>query len=174
MAASALAEPSHIIILRHGEKISDEDRHLSPQGFERAAALAKYFADPQFLNQYGMPAGIFAGSPRAESSLRSVETIRPTAKALGLRLNSRFDKDDGEGLMESILANPDFDGKTVIICWNRSGIKDLLDPLRDVGGTFPKKWPGEVFNRFWILDQQPSGEYSFKDLPQNLLPSDQE
>jgi hypothetical protein len=168
--SSAFAEPAHIVILRHGEKISDQNRHLAPRGRERAKALAEFFVSAPFLSVYGTPVALFAGSPADGASLRSVETMKPTAATLGLQLNSSFDKDDGAYLMESILQDPELDGKTVIVCWNRGGMTDLMSVLD--GGPFPKKWEHEVFDRFWILDLLPSGKYSFKDLPQNLLPGD--
>ncbi len=167
--SAAIAAPAHIIILRHGEKVSDEERGLSPRGFQRAEALAKYFTSNIFLDKYGTPSGIFAASPGKKASQRSVETITPTAQAFNLPINADYHRDDGDGLMESVLAEPSFEGKTVIICWNRGGMSDLLAPLQ---GHFPRHWNDEIFDRFWILELQPDGSYSFKNEPQNLLPGD--
>lgn len=167
--SSVLAAPAHIIILRHGEKVSDEERTLSPRGYARAEALADYFSDSRFLSVYGKPAVFYAASAGKKSSLRSIETITPAAQKLGMIVDDSFKKDDGEELMLAVLANKELDGRTVVICWNHSGISDLLKPL---DGDFPNKWGNQIFDRFWILDHQSDGTYSFKSIPQDLLPGD--
>lgn len=161
----AQADPAHIIILRHAEKVSDDERTLSSEGYARAEALAQYFSDPAFLKVYGVPAIFYAASPEGDRSLRSVETVTPAAKALKVPLDSSFDKDDGRQLMQYILRTSKFDGKTVVICWNRKGIPELLEPLV---GDFPNRWSDKVFDRFWILNLQSDGNYSFKSMPQDL------
>lgn len=168
-ALQAHAAPAHIIILRHGEKISDEERNLSPKGYKRAEALATYFSDTAFRKAYGKPAAFFAASPGKKSSLRSVETISPAAQALNMIVDASYNKDDGETLMQAILNDESYDGKTVVICWNRAGMNDLLAPLE---GEFPSRWSDKVFDRFWVLDMQLDGTYSFKSIPQDLLPGD--
>lgn len=164
-AWTAMAAPSRIIILRHAEKVSDLERNLSPEGYARAEALAKYFGGPAFIKAYGKPEIFFAASPRGQSSVRSVETVTPAARALKVPLDTSFDKDDGENLMEFVLGNSKFDEKTVVICWNRKGIPDLLAPLE---GEFPQRWSDNVFDRFWILEQQGDGSYNLHSIPQDL------
>ncbi|KYG67171.1 hypothetical protein AZI86_09175 [Bdellovibrio bacteriovorus] len=164
-AGTAQAAPARIIILRHAEKVSDLEKNLSPEGYARAEALAKYFSSSGFLNTYGKPEIFFAASPKGNSSLRSVETVAPAAQVLKVPLDSSFDKDDGEDLMEYVLRNTKFDGKTVVICWNRKGIPDLLNPLE---GDFPKRWSENVFDRFWILEQQADRSYYLTSIPQDL------
>lgn len=161
----AMAAPARIIILRHAEKVSDLEKNLSQEGYARAEALAKYFSGPAFLKAYGKPEIFFAASPRGNSSVRSVETVAPAAHVLKVPLDTSFDKDDGEDLMEFVLGNSKFDGKTVVICWNRKGIPDLLNPLE---GDFPKRWSDNVFDRFWILEQQADSSYYLTSVPQDL------
>lgn len=165
----AEAAPAHIIILRHGEKISDSDRHLSPRGYERAEALVDVFSSTEFLSEYGRPVIFFAASGGKKSSLRSVETLAPSAKAMAVDLDTSVDKDDGKKLMQQILVDGQFDDRTVIICWNHKGISDLIRPLDD---DFSEEWNSKVFDRFWIFSRQHNGKWDFQSIPQRLLPGD--
>jgi hypothetical protein len=36
----------------------------------------------------------------------------------------------------------------------------------------PAKWPGEVFDRTWVITFEPSGRALFQNLPQRLMYGD--
>jgi broad specificity phosphatase PhoE len=167
----ASAMPAQIIIIRHGEKIDNTHDDLSPRGVERARALPRLFqSDPRFL-KHGPPVAIYGAVARAgvSTSKRPVETVIPLAKSLGLEVIDKFDHDQIEELVKDIRNNPSYHGKTVLICWEHKRIPDIVKAL---GGHGEMKWHGHVFNRAWILDFQGERMTLFSDIPQRLLPGD--
>ena len=41
-------------------------------------------------------------------------------------------------------------------------------------GSVPAEWPGDRFDIVWVFDyDQRTGTYAFSQIPQNLLPGDQ-
>lgn len=166
---TSFADPAHIFIFRHGEKNKDSDPNLSAKGYKRAAALAKYFSQKSFTDQYGIPAVFYAASARVDKSERSVQTMTPTAEAFDAKIEDSYEKGDEKSLMKDLLADSSLDGKTVLICWNHAGIPKLLKPL-----DLKEDWPKGAFDRFWVLDRKSGGDWKFQDLPQQLLPGDSE
>lgn len=165
--ASAFAAPAHIFILRHGEKNNDEERHLSEKGYKRAAALANFFHQKKFTDAYGTPAVLFAARGKPGKSIRSIETLQPTAQAFGMRLNTSFEKGEEKDLVKELLDDSSLDGKTVIIAWNHTGIPRFLKPL-----DLKADWEDGSYDRFWILSSKANGNWKFRDVPQRLLPGD--
>lgn len=167
------AEPASIFILRHAEKINDKDVHLSPRGELRAQALAAFFTLNGFNERFGPPAGLYAVHANEGQSLRSIETLTPTAQALRLGIDTDFSRGDEEALMKNVLTNPAYDAKTVIIAWSHNDIPKLLKPFKN-DLDVPSKWPKGVFDRFWLLTKDTTGAWVFSDIPQKLLPGDSE
>ena len=76
-----------IILIRHGEKISDDYTDLSPEGQARADCLPELFTK----NNIGyVPTKIYANK-RSDTSTRPYDTVTPLSKALGLEIEE-FDK----------------------------------------------------------------------------------
>ena len=89
-----LAMPAEIIIIRHAEK-PVQGNQLSLQGRERAAALAQYFLGDLDVLEFGPPVAIYAQSQKhGSSSVRAIQTVKPLADALHLRINDSFNRDD--------------------------------------------------------------------------------
>src|SRR4051812_2923021 len=85
-AASCYSHPAQVIIIRHAEK-PDDGNELSLRGEERAAALVPYFLKTGELLKFKTPVAIYAQRPKdADSSLRSIETVKPLADALHLKV----------------------------------------------------------------------------------------
>ena len=76
-----------IIIIRHGEKISDDEIDLSPRGKVRAECLPILFSEKGL--KY-VPTKLYANK-RDEETTRSYDTIVPLSKALNLEIEE-FDK----------------------------------------------------------------------------------
>jgi broad specificity phosphatase PhoE len=94
VASQALAQPSQVILIRHAEKPMSGNE-LSPQGRERAAALVPFFLGTDELLEFNTPAAIYAQSQKKEtSSIRSIETVKPLAEALQLRINKTSARDE--------------------------------------------------------------------------------
>jgi phosphohistidine phosphatase SixA len=157
--------PKTVYIIRHAEKPEDPgDPNLSPQGVERAQALAK-----NCEKLFGKLDCLFAAT--SAGSTRSVETINPLAQTIQVEIDSGISNKDYSVLAAKLLSGPtDYGGKTVLICWHHENIPALAQGLR--AANAPGNWMGEVFDRIWVLEYQSSGVVSFEDRAQNLLEGD--
>jgi broad specificity phosphatase PhoE len=164
--AAKTAGPAIVMIIRHAEKPADKDPNLSPRGYQRADALATvipaHFPKPDFL----------IATKRSSHSDRPLETITPLAKAMHLEIDQKFKDDDFADLAQSVLTDPKYAGKTVLIAWHHGKIPDLAHALG--AKDAPGKWPGEaVFDRVWKITYD-KGVAKWEDLPERALPGDSE
>ena len=61
----------------------------------------------------------------------------------------------------------------VLICWQREYILQITDQILVNKAGAPPEWPEDRFDMVWVFDRNPSSaEYSFKQIPQNLLMGD--
>jgi hypothetical protein len=167
------AQPAEVILLRHAEKPPDESNvHLSATGKERARALVKFFATTPELTTNGPPVVLFAARPVSRKhSNRPAETLEPLAKHLKLRVRTPHTTKDYAALAKTILHDPAYKGKTVVVCW----VHDELAQLAGSLGVKPRPapWKSNVFDRVWVITYR-GKEASLTSLPQNLLPGDSE
>ena len=176
-AGTAFAAPAQIILIRHGEK-PETGAELNAQGFKRAAALVKFFKNAPAVTRYGTPAAIYAAAPKNEdSSVRSIQTVTPLAKALGIKINAGFTRGQTNKLARDIMENPAYDGRMVLVCWQHTNLVRLAQALADYNysqkAAIPQVWPDGAFDRVWVLDLSKKGKVVlFQDLPQHLLPGD--
>jgi len=166
----ASAAPAEIIFLRHAEK-PEKGAELNTQGWRRAAALPSLFErDPRILT-HGTPVAIYAGAPaKAGGSVRSIQTMQATAKALHIPLIQSITRDQVDELVRTILASSAYEGKTVLVCWEHKKIPEMIRAFGWVNG--PARWKENVFDRLWILDFKNGKPVHFQDDPQGLLPGD--
>ena len=174
---TALAAPSRIIILRHGEKA--DDWKLCETGDQRAKALA--------LNYLGKDAAksLFAAGDEPAfffaSTLHALELATPavTTWSKPLILYSVLPGPSGDRMefvkqlngrtqdaARNILVNPALTGKTVVMVWEHKHIaNEKLEAkfeaeqvtLRqlfklDILPGVPKTWPSDNYDYFWIVD----------------------
>ena len=157
-----------VLIIRHAEDAAHGDG-ISPAGQARAEAYVDYFKS---FTADGKPTRLnflFA----AKDSVRSHRprlTLEPTAKALGLKIDSEFKTREITELVREIESLPS--GKNILICWRHSEIPRLLDAL----GAEPKnllprgKWPGAVFGWLILLRYDESGRLVESKLIKENLP----
>lgn len=163
--------PRIIMIIRHAEKPESTDQpttqpkdpNLSKQGYDRADALAKvfpaHFPKPDFL----------LASQKSKNSDRPLQTITPLANALHLPVDSTFKNEDFAQLAQTLLTDPKYSGKTILIAWHHGKIPALAKALglKDP----PDPWDPTLFDRVWQItynDNIPT----LQDLPQKALPTD--
>ncbi|HEV2971404.1 MAG TPA: histidine phosphatase family protein [Pirellulales bacterium] len=169
-ACEALAQPAEVIIIRHAEK-PQAGNELSLKGQERAAALVPYFRGTPEVLEYKTLVAIYAQAAKKEtSSVRSFETAKPLADALNLTINQRFTRDEFQQMVKEIMDNHDYDGHTVLICWEHKVIPRMA-------GAFgvedaPTKWPDQEFDRTWVITFKEGEKPRFKNLPQKLMYGD--
>lgn len=173
---SVWAAPAQVIIIRHAEK-PDSGPKLSPKGYERANALPQFFANNPAAIRFGRPVAIYAAGVNTAAnasddtghSIRSILTVVPLAKTLGLRIHEQYLKGDIEPLVKEIMNTRQYDGHTVVICWEH---KMILPMVQEFGLSHPPDWPDEVFDRAWILSFSNNQISNFENVAQHLLPGD--
>ena len=166
----ATAAPAQIIFLRHAEK-PPVGSELNERGRERAAALVRLFTHDARLLEHGPAVAIFAMRPHGKSgSVRAIQTMEPTGRALGVELDSVLTRDDTAAVARAILSTRAYEGKTVVVCWEHDAIPEIVKACGWAKG--PARWPDKSFDRLWILDFEHGRPKRFRDLPQKLLPGD--
>lgn len=158
--------PHSIMIIRHGEKPTPEGHDLSAVGQQRAQDLVGLFTNP--------PAGLFRptklyASKGATASNRPVETLQPLATALGLSIDSSFDKSQAAELSAEL---PTMAAQDVLICWEHGELPGLLAHLGTTVPAAPTSWPDDRYDVVWVLT--PNGpNWTFNQIPENVMPGDQ-
>ena len=104
--------------------------------------------------------------------MRSVETVKPLAEALKLPINETYLRDDYRRMLAEIMARKDYEGRTVLICWEH---KMILDIAKEPGvENAPNKWPAGTYDRTWVINFRPGQKPQLRDLPQRLMYGDSE
>jgi hypothetical protein len=178
---------TRIMIIRHAEKPTEDgtirgvaehgahDRHaLSVRGWQRAGALVRFFAplgQTDTSEHIAPPRAIFASAPTLENpSSRSRQTVAPLADELGVPVASDLTKGDELALAEAVLSHPG----PVLIAWHHKQIPRLARAITGEQIDFPAHWPAERFDLVWVLERGREGEWIFHQIPQRLLPSDED
>jgi len=170
LVSGAPAAPAEIIFLRHAEK-PPSGPELNTQGWKRAKALAGLFTQDGRVQEHGRPAAIFAaGLVKPGGSVRSIQTMIATGKALNLPVDSHITRDNITGLVQAIMDSPAYEGKTVLVCWEHKKIPGMVAAFG--WDEAPKKWNDSVYDRLWILNFEHGRPVRFRDLPEKLLPGD--
>ena len=144
-----------IVLVRHGEKPKKTtDPGLAVPGLERAQAYSIYFQNypnskaPLKFNY------LFASTDSSKSD-RPLLTLTPFSQAVNLPINANFSNAEYQNLADSILTplTPgQYDNCNILICWHHGEILKLAASLgvdASQAGTWPTKWPGDVFG--WLL-----------------------
>jgi hypothetical protein len=167
-ASFALAQPAHVLIIRHAEKPPEKSAYsLSLKGQERAMAYVPFFSQTPELIYQGLPTALFATKMApGEISQRTLETITPLGNYLRVLPDAHYAKSDYADLAQEIRSNLKYQKKTVLICWDHEYIPRLAAAL----GVYPKPspWPENVFDRVWIITYR-GGQASLINMPQRLL-----
>lgn len=181
-----LRQAIKIMVIRHAEKPTNnpppygvtlkgerEKESLTVRGWQRAGALAGYFAPPN--NSFRDPAlaepqYLYASKPtKRNGSRRPLETITPLAEKLAIRINSNFPKLEAEGMLEEVFLC----SGVVLICWQHEFIPKIANHILGSKTRSPQDWPGDRFDMVWVFDQDSAtARYSFQQVPQSLLMGD--
>jgi hypothetical protein len=173
-----------IMIIRHAEKPSDDrsiqgvdiagaqsDEELIVRGWQRAGALARYFAPVVALPpgpRIQTPKSIFASAsaPHAKS-LRPQHTVGPLSDLLRLAVNIDYAVGDEPLLAKTALAAPG----PVLIAWHHEAIPHLANSIVGDLTTCPQTWAKDRFDLVWIL-RRDAGGWAFNQVSQLLLSGD--
>jgi hypothetical protein len=151
---------------------------LLPRGWQRSGALAALFDPATGMPQAGLqtPAVLLSpsyGDPVKTAEHRTYQTIQGLSDRLGLEIISTFEENDEPELTASVVSN--YSG-VVLICWEHHRIPALASSLPTIPGTvLPQAWPDDRFDviwRFTLASGATSAQYTFDQVPQQLLSGD--
>jgi len=198
----ATGPPGLIYIIRHGEKPADppivepgqpppapvapfgvddqgiQNPHsLLPRGWQRSGALAALFDPAAGIPQAGLQAPTVLlspsyGDPSKTTVHRTYQTIQGLSDRLGLEIASPFAENYEPELAASVVSS--YSG-VVLICWEHHRIPALASSLPTIPETVIPTWPGDRFDVIWtftLASQAPSIQYTFGQVPQQLLSGD--
>ena len=133
--------PGRILLMRHAEKTGKtDDIYLSKEGMRRAERLPAYI--PQ---AFGRPDFIYAAA-RSKRSIRSIETMKPLAAALGIEVQYHIEDKEFKALVTEIFSKPEYRGKMIVICWHHGKLPEIAALLGGQKGSYPDPWPQDCFN----------------------------
>jgi broad specificity phosphatase PhoE len=172
--------PSKIMLIRHAEKPEKDavgvgsqgrhdDRDLVVRGWQRAGALARFFAPiedrcaPQGIEP---PRRIFAASGAKGRSKRSHETATPLAELLGIEIDDRYTTGDERELAETIEKGD----SAVLVVWEHKAIATIVDVLTQGTVTAPA-WPDDRFDMVLVLERR-DRDWRLSQVPQLVLAGD--
>ena len=169
-AEKPLSFPPSYGVTLEGER---EKESLSVRGWQRAGALASFFAPPDrsFHDpSLAAPQFLYASKPtRRNGSRRPLETITPLAEKLAIRINSNFPKPEAEEMLEEVFLC----AGVVLVCWQQEYISKIANYILGNNTTAPQDWPEDRFDMVWVFDRNPATtRYSFQQVPQRLLMGD--
>jgi broad specificity phosphatase PhoE len=168
-----------IILLRHAEKPSPDGRvggvdtrgqpdadELSVRGWQRAGALARFFAPGG--GDLGVPDALFAQGPTPEHpSRRCISTLQPLAERLGHPLDQRFQRSEEAELAEALSR---VDG-LALAAWDHRHLGKIARALLGDADPGPPEWPEDCFDRLWLFSREGAG-WRFEERGQDLLAGD--
>ncbi|WP_412075892.1 hypothetical protein ACLF6K_08650 [Streptomyces xanthophaeus] len=175
--APAVARDALVMVIRHAEKPyagatgEDEEGNEDPgflagRGWRRAEELPRLFQQARGP-VLPRPAAVFAAGGRAGAPERCRQTVTALATSLRTPVRSEFAVGAEPALARAALAA----AMPVLICWEHSGIPRLVRALgaHEVLGV-PASWP-DRHDLVWMFTRRQGG-WSFRELPQQLLPGD--
>ena len=162
-----------VLIIRHAEK-PESGPTLSPVGQARAKASVAYFKNFVVDGKAMRPESLFAAADSAASH-RPRLTIEPLGKALGLKIDGRFNEKLSDDLVRALRTRPH--GRCILIAWRHGGIPNLLSALgADPAMLLPEgKWPDAVFGWVIVLRFDHEGRLipsETKRISEKLMPGD--
>ncbi|MFD3936731.1 hypothetical protein ACFWSF_17705 [Streptomyces sp. NPDC058611] len=165
-----------VMVIRHAEKpfagdTAEDDEgiehpgSLSGRGQRRAEELPRLFP-PSARSSLPSPAAVFAAGGKAAPE-RCRQTVTALAAALRTPVRAEFAVGAEPVLARAVLAAP----MPALVCWEPAGIPRLVRALgaHQVVGV-PAAWP-DRYDLVWMFTRR-RGLWSFRELPQNLLPGD--
>ena len=182
-----MANATKIMIIRHAEKPAGAvqavnidgnagPENLTVQGWQRAGALARFFApESSQFQRAGIaePGFLFASGPVTKQekkddgdgskSERPVQTITPLSQLFDVTIDQSFVK----GQEAEVAAAAMNCGGVALIAWQHEDIPTIAAAIPGASG-FPKKWPANRFDVVWVFDLQADNTYVFGQVPQNV------
>jgi broad specificity phosphatase PhoE len=176
-----------IYLIRHAEKPdgastgvdqqgAEDSKSLVPRGWQRAGALATFFAPKNGLRSpdriYAAAAGKEKIAPHTKvgiKSARPLQTVIPLAAKFGLTPVVSYGKGDEQGLVTAILGLVG----TTVISWQHDMMPEIAQLILGAKGRTPQSWPVDRFDVVWCFENDGSGKgWVFSQVCQQLLAGD--
>ncbi|HEY0812370.1 MAG TPA: hypothetical protein VGE11_03740 [Pseudonocardia sp.] len=172
-----------IMIIRHAEKplparpargISptgrSDNRSLTVDGWLRAGALVELFAPLRGEPPAGLwrPDAVYAAAARNGRSRRSIETVEPLARQLGVEVVDRYAPGEETQLAAELAGRPGVS----LVSWHHKSLTKLVDNLGEITPAPPRNWPRDRYDMVWVFVRAGAG-WRFAQVAQLLLPGDQ-
>ncbi|ORX53698.1 hypothetical protein BCR32DRAFT_273572 [Anaeromyces robustus] len=145
-----------LLVIRHGEKISDDYIDLSDRGNARAQCLYKVFNSN---TAFGKPQSIYANK-RGSGSHRPYDTVKPLADSYGLRVNEfrKYEPEVNEFVSDVLNKDP---SSIILLSSAREWIPVLLKAI----GYKIDEDSVDDFDNIWVIendDKKGHGKLSVK------------
>jgi hypothetical protein len=172
-----------IMLIRHAEKplpsgpasgISPsgrpDKRSLTVDGWLRAGALVELFAPRRGRPPAGLwrPDAVYAAAARNGRSRRSIETVEPLARQLGVAVRDRYAPGEEAELAADLVERPGI----TLVSWHHKSLSRIVESLGVVTPAPPARWPRDRYDLVWVFVREGDG-WRFTQVPQLLLPGDQ-
>ena len=168
---SSVLRNAVILVIRHAEKPATGES-LSAAGEARAQAYVNYFRNFTIDGQ-PLKLDYLIATTDSSNSHRPRLTLEPVAKALGIKIDGRFNDNQFQALAQELQSRPP--GTNILICWHHGQIPQLLRAL----GADPKKllpnakWPDDEYGWLLQLRYDANGRlFESKRINENLAPDD--
>ena len=183
-----MTQPRTLLMIRHGEKPSNDDLGideqgkanpdgLTPKGWQRAGALVTLFAPNRTTLNSTLPSPGALVSPKyAQPVHRPYLTLLPLSQRLGATILSEHAVDDDPmKIVRSLLA---METAIVLVCWEHAHLVNIVGALASTvpvanRGDVPTSWSDDRFDVIWRFDlDEQMGKWTFTSLDQQLLAGD--
>ena len=183
-----MTQPCTLLMIRHGEKPSKDDRGvdeqgnahpdgLIPKGWERAGALVTLFAPNRTTLNSTLPLPGALVTPKYPKPVhRPYCTLLPLSQRLGVTILSEHAVDaDPTKIVSSLLA---METAIVLVCWEHEHLVKIVGAMASTvpvanWGDVPTSWPDDRFDVIWRFDlDEQTGKWTFGSLDQQLLAGD--
>jgi hypothetical protein len=183
-----MAQPSTLLMIRHGEKPSSGDvgvddqgnanpDGLIPRGWQRAGALVTLFAPngTTVTSALPSPGGII--TPQYPQPIhRPYLTVLPLSQRLNVTISSQYAvAADPATVVRSLLAAQ---SDVILVCWEHGNLVDIAGAVPGVvpvanPAQVPTSWPDDRFDVIWRFDlAEQTGQWTFSSEDQQLLAGD--
>jgi broad specificity phosphatase PhoE len=170
-----------VMLIRHAEKPGplgsvgvsesgvEDPNELSVRGWQRAGALARLFSGKS--HGIAKPDRLIAAATSSDYvSLRSISTLIPLARLLGVPLTQQFAPGEEKALSHHV---DSLEG-VILIAWEHKKIPTLARFLLNKYEDIPDPWPEGRFDLIWLFIRENGKPRRFSQLPQLLLDHDTE
>ena len=173
-----------VMLIRHTERPSPDKstvgvgldgrknkEDLTVRGWQRAGALARYFApsDNHFCHsEIERPKSLFScRADQAAPSLRPRHSLLPLSELIQVEIDTSIAEGEEPALVEKALAAPG----AALIAWKHRNMHVIANGILKDNTTAPQYWPYDRYDLIWVFNKR--GEFwTFTQLPQLLLAGD--